>query len=196
MKNWFSKHKFRIYVGLIMIVAAIVLGIIFSSFLDVEPGDIRMYLYFFFVFGTGISGLSGIACGKWGFAYGYALILLIILPIALPKPYNSYFGFLYFACIFVVPYLKMKKNKAGKKKDENGETAALSDGDEEDEPFNEGDNNENFILCYNNLSGRYYVVFRRGGMLYANFVGGELGGPKYELLLSATDPTRKNNKKV
>jgi len=197
MKNWFSKHKKRLLISLVMIAVGIVLVLCLDgSFTGPQSLMWQRMVFIFLAFGTILSGLFGGIFGIWGYAGAYIFLLIVVLPQALPEPFNRYYAVIYIAAIFCLPYLRLKKKKAGGKgKAGDGNAVKTSSSEKKTPKKAEKDRTVESILVYNMYSGRWYQLQRRGGFVYAYFVGGEMKGPRFELLQMAKDNPRTPGKK-
>ena len=196
MKNWIRKHCVRLILGFVMFAGGIGMMICFDGLTGPDSPMLQRCVYLFLFCGTALSGFFGLLMGKWGFISGYGLVLLIVLPTALPKPYNGYFAVLYFIAILAGPYLLKKKKEAKTNKAEaSGNAEEFADEEPDDEEYISPDAVPDFVLAYNNLRGRHYQIIRRGGMLHFYFIGGELGGIKLGLLQNVRETLRPIGKK-
>ena len=107
MKNIMPKPaRKQIVVGLLLIAAAAILGILLADKCSgPESLMIHRLIFVVCVIGSGLGGLAYIFIGWRGLVMSLGFVLVIALPKALPDPWDRYFSFLYIAALVGVPPL-------------------------------------------------------------------------------------------
>ena len=170
MKNWKKETKIRVGIGLCMIMAAVIFGILLSDhYIGPDSAMWQRMTFITVVLGTGLSGFLGMFIA-WGFLAGYGFVLLVALPHALPDPWNRYYAVVYLGLLFLLPSLKKKKQQK--------KTASKPASEEFEELFEEDLPSFSAppMIVQQTTNGRFFQLIRFAGELRCYRVGGELKG--------------------
>ncbi len=166
--------KIRIAVCVVVLIAAITLGIIFDGILT--GAHTRMWqraIYLVGIVGTGLGALTSMLTGWKGFVFSYAGLSLIMIPRLLPKPWNGIAVAAMFGALLIWGAIPKKKNT---------EIAAQPETELTEEDQRLSEKLRPLTLVVNPWNSKRYQLVCRGKELIAYYVGSDFKGIDESLL--------------